>query len=193
MNRQVEVDYAQDPCHRHHVHYHGLPGRDAEHSSHHAQHHPIVDDGQRSIPLIPENAHSKYSTLGNALEDVTLTLNLSRSANTYDSPPQSTRPPPPVLNNNTLPDMPAIEDEKRDTYTFICETGLPEPITPCTSSRVQASNSPSETESQPRRKRQRAANRGPPKDPGFLACLFCRGRKISCTMPPAGSEDRTCG
>ncbi|KZV60110.1 hypothetical protein PENSPDRAFT_542946, partial [Peniophora sp. CONT] len=30
------------------------------------------------------------------------------------------------------------------------------------------------------------------KDPGFLACFFCRGRKISCMPPPADSEDRTC-
>ena len=35
------------------------------------------------------------------------------------------------------------------------------------------------------------ARRGSKKQP-FLACFFCRGRKIACCPPPPDSEDRTC-
>ncbi|KAA1472938.1 hypothetical protein DENSPDRAFT_765553, partial [Dentipellis sp. KUC8613] len=30
------------------------------------------------------------------------------------------------------------------------------------------------------------------KPPPFLACFFCRGRKIACTPPKPGNPDRTC-
>ncbi|VDC07779.1 unnamed protein product [Peniophora sp. CBMAI 1063] len=88
-----------------------------------------------------------------------------------------------------------IRDDEQDAVqnvTFIHETGSPDLMTPSTSSCAKAGDSPTEDEPpRRRRKRTRGPNKGPRKGRGFLACFFCRGRKISCN-PVLGSGEKTC-
>ncbi|VDB92158.1 unnamed protein product [Peniophora sp. CBMAI 1063] len=208
----VEVGYAESR-HRRHVHHSYLHGHCAlplENASTNTQPYTISNDWWQPsiVPPIPEASCSQSSSLSNALGDITFKFDLptSLSPSTRAPPPlsasaqppssQNVSPRPPIHGFEALPITPdKIEDIEQDhmhDVSFIHETGSPDLTTPSTSLRARPSGSPAETEPQPRRvKRTRGPNKGPRKDPGFVACFFCRGRKISCNPVP-GSEDKRC-
>ena len=197
------MGYASDHHHHHQAHYHAPHGQyaPAHEPRAYAQPYPIIDGDEWRRPSIsiPTNAFSQSSSLANALGDVRLKLDSPTSPRTQTSPSQYTLPTPtptlPVPGDNTPPDTPITDDGElslMQNLTFIHETGSPGSTTPSTSSRTRASDSPSEVEPPPRKKRRRGPNKGPRKDPGFLACFFCRNRKIGCNPPQAENEDRRC-
>lgn len=74
-------------------------------------------------------------------------------------------------------------------FKFVVETGSPASTSSVRSGRGRAD--PEAAEDAPR-KRSSGPSRAPKKEQGFLACYFCRGRKIACNAPPKDAEDRTC-
>ncbi|KZV76109.1 hypothetical protein PENSPDRAFT_498974 [Peniophora sp. CONT] len=74
-------------------------------------------------------------------------------------------------------------------FQFVVETGSPASASSARSARGRVD--PDVAEDAPR-KRTNAPSKGPKKEQGFLACYFCRGRKIACNAPPKEAEDRTC-
>ncbi|VDB96865.1 unnamed protein product [Peniophora sp. CBMAI 1063] len=208
----VEVGYRRSH-HHHHVHHNDLHGHDPlppETPPTYTHPYPVSNEWRRRsiIPPIPEAVRSQSNSLANALGDVILNLDspTSTTPSTRAPPPlgastqtpssQNVWPAPPIPSVEALPVTPdQTEDVEQDIMrdmNFIYETGSPDSTTTSTSSRARTSGSPAEAEPQRRRvKRTRGPNKGPRKDPGFLACFFCRGRKISCN-PVQGSEDKTC-
>ncbi|VDB91556.1 unnamed protein product [Peniophora sp. CBMAI 1063] len=142
------------------------------------------------------------------------TLNLSSLARAGDSPAEVTCAPPQPATGPRTPSLQRVQptlllpatkalsitpvkigDGEQDavqSVTFIHETGTPVSMTASTSSDAKTGDSSAEGEPPRRRpKRTRGPNKGPRKGRGFLACFFCRGRKISCN-PVVGSGDKTC-
>lgn len=181
----------------HHADYYGMHGYYAANQKHdsqpHAQSCPMNDEAWRpfNMPPIPESARSRSSTLANALGDVILKLDSPAAVSSHAPPLQSALPMHLIRDKTSV-----IADDRpnlmRNDITIAQETGSPNSTRPSTSSRMIANDSPSEAEPQAPRKRARGPNKGPPKAPGFLACYFCRHRKVSCDPPPAYIKDRTC-
>ncbi|VDC00628.1 unnamed protein product [Peniophora sp. CBMAI 1063] len=196
----VRAGYAQHVSHRiyhDHMHEHYPPSNEDRQS--YTQPQPVNDNWRHPsiVPSIPAFARSQSSSLAHALGDLILKLgSVNRSTGPRTDAPIA-KTDVTLLDADALRDtMMKIEDgeqQLRHDITFIHETGSPASETPTVSSRARTSDSSAESEPPPppRRKRTRGPNKGPRKDRGFLACFFCRGRKVSCN-PVADSGGKKC-
>ncbi|VDC07290.1 unnamed protein product [Peniophora sp. CBMAI 1063] len=72
-------------------------------------------------------------------------------------------------------------------FQFVVETGSSASVTSARSARGRT-----ELDGAEDAPRKRTNSKAPKKEVGFLACYFCRGRKIACNAPPKDAEDRSC-
>ncbi|KAI0028595.1 hypothetical protein K488DRAFT_89588 [Vararia minispora EC-137] len=147
----------------------------------HQQHLYQLDTAVPRAPSYVSPAHSTMSSsssLAHALRSPVISprAEMTETETDIESPSIASGTPDPIEYES-----PAPEDIG---YTFVLETGPPPPRSGHAGDGLGPPPGP------PRKKR--SPPKGPRKEQGFLACYFCRGRKIACNAPPPGSGSSAC-